>query len=119
MRLRSADANPSHADQHVVCPTYRNGLLDQPQWRSVEQDRQFDFQPAARCGNAILTRTASKSFGDQYNVRSSKLSGVAETAETCCAAVAEHEAVVLALEAGDPLLAEAAMRVHLKASTEC
>jgi GntR family transcriptional repressor for pyruvate dehydrogenase complex len=86
--------------------------------RSLEQDRQFHFLLAAQCGNAILTRIVGELFDERHNPLSSKLSGIAETAETWRAAVAEHEAIVLALEARDPLLAEAAMRMHLKASTE-
>ncbi|WP_204259670.1 FadR/GntR family transcriptional regulator [Lichenicola cladoniae] len=86
--------------------------------RSVEQDRQFHVLLVAQCGNAILTRIVGELFDERHNPLSSKLRGIAETAETWRAAVAEHEAIVLALEARDPLLAEAAMRMHLKASTE-
>lgn len=86
--------------------------------RSLEQDRQFHILLAAQCGNPILTRIVGELFDERHNPLSSKLSGIAETAETWRAAVAEHEVIVLALEARDPLLAEAAMRLHLKASTE-
>lgn len=86
--------------------------------RSVEQDRQFHFLLVSQCGNAILTRIVGELFDERHNPLSSRLSRIAETPATWRVAVAEHEAIVLALEARDPLLAEAAMRMHLMASTE-
>ena len=42
----------------------------------------------------------------------------AESAQTWTAAVQEHEAVLKALQAGDPIAAQTAMRAHLLASEE-
>ncbi|WP_258875819.1 FCD domain-containing protein [Paraburkholderia sp. BL27I4N3] len=47
-----------------------------------------------------------------------RISELAENTTTWMAAAEEHESVLHALQAGDPLAAQAAMRSHLKSSEE-
>jgi len=93
------------------------GIIEQGRM-PLEHDRQFHLLIAAQCGNSILSRIVGDLFGERQSLILSTLSLKFDGANTWRAALAEHEAVYAALEAGDPLRAEAAMRTHLQASSE-
>ena len=86
--------------------------------RSVEQDRQFHLLLANQAENSILKRIVGELFDERHSLLLAKLSMKFESPDTWRAAVSEHEAIVAALEAADPLRAQAAMRMHLQASSE-
>jgi GntR family transcriptional repressor for pyruvate dehydrogenase complex len=83
-----------------------------------ERDRQFHLFIAELSGNSIMVRLISELFDERHSPISAKLSSRYESTRTWSAALKEHEAVLLALEARDPLAAQAAIRTHLKASED-
>lgn len=84
----------------------------------VEQDKQFHLTLAALSGNSVLVRLVGELFDERHSPISSQLRERFDSTQTWQAALDEHEAILQALEAADPLAAQTAMRQHLKASTD-
>ena len=83
----------------------------------VDLDRQFHLTLAEMSGNAVLSRLVADLFDERHSPISAKISSRFESTRTWKAAHKEHEAILKAVEARDPIAAQAAMRAHLKAST--
>jgi GntR family transcriptional repressor for pyruvate dehydrogenase complex len=89
------------------------------QWLSpLGHDRQFHLTLAEMSGNSVMVRLVAELFDERHSPISSHLSVRFENTRTWNTALKEHEAIYRALEARDPLSAQAAMRSHLKASEE-
>lgn len=84
----------------------------------VEHDRAFHLTVAEMTGNSVMVRLIGDLFDERHSPISEKLSSRYENARTWNLALKEHEAILRALEARDPLAAQAAVRSHLKASEE-
>ncbi|PRX32836.1 GntR family transcriptional regulator [Paraburkholderia sp. BL18I3N2] len=84
----------------------------------IDADRQFHMLIAETAGNSVLTRFVAEMFDSRHDPIAAAIRGHAESTETWSAAVGEHEEILKALQAADPLAAQAAMRTHLKASEE-
>lgn len=84
----------------------------------VEADRQFHMLIAEAAGNSVLSRFVAELFDGRHDPIAAAIRGHTETASTWSAAVEEHEQVLRALQAGDPIAAQTAIRSHLKASEE-
>ena len=82
----------------------------------VEFDRQFHLVLAELAGNSVMARLVGELFDERHSPISAKISSRYESMRTWSAALKEHEAIYKAMEARDPLTAQAAMRNHLKAS---
>ena len=82
----------------------------------VDLDRQFHLTLAEMSGNAILSRLVGELFDERHSPISAKISSRFESTRTWKAALKEHDAILKAVEARDPIAAQAAMRAHLKAS---
>lgn len=82
----------------------------------LEFDRQFHLTLAELAGNSVMARLVGELFDERNSPISAKISSRYESARTWASALKEHEAIVRALAARDPLTAQAAMRSHLKAS---
>ena len=82
----------------------------------VDLDRQFHLTLAESGGNAVLARLVGELFDERHSPISAKISSRFESTRTWKLALAEHEAIPKAVEARDPIAAQAAMRAHLKAS---
>ncbi|CAD6514747.1 Putative L-lactate dehydrogenase operon regulatory protein [Paraburkholderia kirstenboschensis] len=82
----------------------------------VEADRQFHICIAEIAQNAVFTRLVGELFDERHAPIAEKLRMQTENASTWSAALVEHERIVGALCARDPLEAQAAMRSHLRAS---
>jgi len=82
----------------------------------VDLDRQFHVTLTEVAGNAVLSRLVGELFDERHSPISAKISSRFESTRTWKAALKEHAAVLEALEARDPIAAQAAMRAHLKAS---
>lgn len=82
----------------------------------VDLDRQFHLTLAEMSGNAILFRLIEELFDERHSPISAKISSRFESTRTWKTALKEHEAILKAVEARDPIAAQAAMRAHLKAS---
>lgn len=82
----------------------------------VDLDRKFHLTLAEMTGNAVLSRLVEELFDERHSPISAKISSRFESARTWKAALKEHEEILNAVEARDPIAAQAAMRAHLKAS---
>jgi GntR family transcriptional repressor for pyruvate dehydrogenase complex len=82
----------------------------------VDLDRQFHLTLAEMSGNAILSRLIEELFDERHSPITAKISSRFESTRTWKTALKEHEAILKAVEARDPIAAQAAMRAHLKAS---
>ena len=82
----------------------------------LDLDRQFHLTLAESAGNAVLSRLVAELFDERHSPISAKISSRFENTRTWKLALAEHEAILKAVEARDPIAAQAAMRAHLKAS---
>jgi GntR family transcriptional repressor for pyruvate dehydrogenase complex len=84
----------------------------------LEGDRAFHMTLAAQAGNSVIERLIGELFDARQSAILATLSNKFESDATWRAALDEHEAILLAVEASDPLRAEAAMRMHLQCSAE-
>jgi GntR family transcriptional repressor for pyruvate dehydrogenase complex len=84
----------------------------------IATDRAFHLAIARMSGNDVLVRTVANLFDERHSPLSSKLRGHFEGEETWAAALFEHKEILDALEARDPIQAQAMMQRHLKASYE-
>ena len=82
----------------------------------LELDRRFHMTLAEMGGNSVMARIIAELFDERHSPISAKLSSKYENARTWKAALKEHEAILRALEARDPIAAQAAMLSHLRAS---
>lgn len=82
----------------------------------LELDRRFHMTLAEMSGNSVMGRLIAELFDERHSPISAKLSSKYENARTWKAALKEHEAILRALEARDPIAAQAAMLSHLRAS---
>ena len=82
----------------------------------VDLDRQFHLTLSEMAGNAVLARLVGELFDERHSPISAKISSRFESTRTWKAALKEHEAILEAVEARDPIAAQAAIRAHLKAS---
>lgn len=84
----------------------------------VAADRAFHMQIAQWSNNEVLVRTVGMLFDERHSPLSSKLRGHYESEDTWLAALGEHREILEAFEARDPILAQAAVRQHVKRSLE-
>jgi GntR family transcriptional regulator, transcriptional repressor for pyruvate dehydrogenase complex len=84
----------------------------------VAADRAFHLAIAQMTGNEVLVRTVSSLFDARQSPLSEKLRGHFENETTWGAVPDEHRVILEALEAHDPIQAQASMQRHLKMSLE-
>jgi GntR family transcriptional regulator, transcriptional repressor for pyruvate dehydrogenase complex len=84
--------------------------------KPIEQDRAFHITIAESAGNTLLAEIVTNLFDERHSPLSAGIRGHFETTDSWTAALVEHHAVLAALEARDPLAAQAAMHSHLAAS---
>jgi GntR family transcriptional repressor for pyruvate dehydrogenase complex len=82
----------------------------------VDLDREFHMTLAEMSGNAVLSRLVGELFDERHSPISAKIRSRFENTRTWKLALAEHEAILRAVETRDPIAAQAAMRAHLRAS---
>lgn len=82
----------------------------------VDLDREFHLTLAEMSGNAVLAELVGRLFDERHSPISAKISSRFESTRTWKSALREHEAILKAVEARDPIAAQAAMRAHLRAS---
>lgn len=83
----------------------------------LDSDRLFHLALAEATGNSVLTRLVAGLFDARHSPIAARLRSRFDSPATWALALAEHEAVLAALEARDPLRAQAAMHGHLEHST--
>ena len=84
--------------------------------KPLDQDRLFHLTIAGLSGNSVLAHIVSDMFDERHSPLSAQIRARFETPETWHCALHEHEAIYAALEARDPLLAQAMMHAHLEES---
>ena len=82
----------------------------------IRGDRQFHLRIAEAAGNGPLLRTVTELFDERNNPLFEQLGHHFETPLTWRLALAEHQAVIEAIAAGDAGAARAAMHQHLQQS---
>ena len=82
----------------------------------VNADRQFHLSIAEMGGNVVLAGFVAMLFDGLHGEVPLSLGRQIEVVQAWQAALAEHEAIFRALEAGDPVAASAALCTHLQAS---
>jgi GntR family transcriptional repressor for pyruvate dehydrogenase complex len=82
----------------------------------VDLDREFHLTLAEVTGNAVLSRLVAELFDERHSPISAKISSRFESTRTWKVALQEHQAILKAVQARDPIAAQAAMRAHLRAS---
>jgi len=86
--------------------------------RAMELDRQFHLLLAEQAGNSVVVRIIRDLFDERHSPLTSQIRTRFENNDTWVLALAEHEIIYAALEARDPLQAQAAMRTHLEQSKQ-
>ena len=76
----------------------------------------FHLTIASQSGNSVLAHIVGDLFDERHSPLSAQIRTRFETPETWHHALREHEAIYAALEARDPLLAQAMMHAHLEES---
>ena len=84
----------------------------------MAEDRAFHVIIAEQAGNSVLNRIVASLFDERFSRISARISSRYENRDSWAAAAVEHAAVLRAIEARDPLSAQAAMMRHLQLSTE-
>lgn len=84
--------------------------------KPIEQDRAFHVTIARSAGNTLLADIVTNLFDERHSPLSAGIRGHFETTDSWTAALTEHHAILAALEARDPLAAQAMMHSHLLAS---
>ncbi|CAD7034256.1 FadR family transcriptional regulator [Pseudorhizobium endolithicum] len=84
--------------------------------KPLDQDRMFHLTIAGQSGNSVLAHIVGDLFDERHSPLSAQIRTRFETPETWHHALREHEAIYAALEARDPLLAQAMMHAHLEES---
>jgi GntR family transcriptional regulator, transcriptional repressor for pyruvate dehydrogenase complex len=84
----------------------------------MSEDRAFHVAIAQMSGNDVLARTVGSLYDERHSPLSSTLRGHFEGEETWAAALGEHREILEALEARDPVQAQAAMQRHMRRSAE-
>ncbi|MDD1787359.1 FadR/GntR family transcriptional regulator [Burkholderia gladioli] len=82
----------------------------------VDADRQFHMLIAEAAGNSVLARFVGELFDSRHDPIAAAMRGHTESAQTWTDAVNEHREILRALQSGDPIAAQTAMRAHLMAS---
>jgi GntR family transcriptional repressor for pyruvate dehydrogenase complex len=83
---------------------------------ALDDDRKFHQRLAKMSGNSTLVRIITSLFEERYSPLSAHISEHSENRQTWAAAVAEHEAILHAVQARDLIGAQTAMRQHLRQS---
>ncbi|MCJ8521200.1 GntR family transcriptional repressor for pyruvate dehydrogenase complex [Pseudorhizobium tarimense] len=84
--------------------------------KPLDQDRLFHLTIAGQSGNSVLAHIVGDLFDERHSPLSAQIRTRFETPETWRNALREHEAIYDALDARDPLLAQAMMHAHLEES---
>lgn len=84
----------------------------------LEGDRAFHLTLAAACGNAVLADTVTQFWDARKGPLFERLGDYFETPDSWRSAIAEHQRVLQALQAGDADAARAAMHHHMDQSHE-
>ncbi|RAU42575.1 FadR/GntR family transcriptional regulator [Pseudomonas sp. RIT411] len=82
----------------------------------MEDDRRFHCRLARMSGNSTLVRIITSLFDERHSPISTHVAEQTESQKTWGVAVAEHEAILRAVEARDLIGAQTAMRHHLLCS---
>ncbi|MGK6316241.1 FadR/GntR family transcriptional regulator [Neorhizobium sp. DT-125] len=86
--------------------------------KPLDLDRLFHLTIANQSGNSVLAHIVGDLFDERHSPISAQIRVRFETPETWGFALAEHEAIYAALEARNPLLAQAMMHAHLEESKQ-
>ncbi|MCK0196975.1 FadR family transcriptional regulator [Ancylobacter sp. 6x-1] len=84
--------------------------------KPIEHDRQFHLLIAGQTGNGVMARVVAELFDERHSPISSQLRAHFDTTDNWRCALAEHEAILAALEMRDTPAAQMRMHRHLEES---
>ena len=84
----------------------------------MEHDREFHVRIAEMSGNSILASLVGTLFDERRSPLAEHMRNRLESKPTTHEALAEHEQIYRCLAQRDPLLAESAMRSHIRAAAD-
>ena len=79
----------------------------------LEGDRAFHTAIVEACGNVVLIETVQRFWDSRRGPLFERLTGYFETFDSWRTAIAEHEAILLAIRSRDPAAARLAMHQHM------
>ena len=79
----------------------------------LDGDRAFHTAIVESCGNVVLIETVQRFWDSRRGPLFERLGGYFETFDSWRAAIAEHEAILLAIRSRDPAAARLAMHQHM------
>ncbi|MEO6320452.1 MAG: FadR/GntR family transcriptional regulator [Polaromonas sp.] len=79
----------------------------------LEGDRAFHTAIVESCGNVVLIETVQRFWDSRRGPLFERLTGYFETLDSWRAAIAEHEAILLAIRSRDPAASRLAMHQHM------
>lgn len=86
--------------------------------KALDLDRLFHLIIAEQSGNSVLVRIIGDLFEERHSPLTAQIRTRFENRDTWTLALAEHEAIYAAIEAKNPLLAQAAIHAHLESSKQ-
>jgi DNA-binding FadR family transcriptional regulator len=101
---------------HIAAMTQALARMHSEAGRGVlplEGDRDFHAAIVEACGNAVLIETVQRFWDSRRGPLFERLGGYFETFDSWRAAIAEHEAILLAIRSRDPAAARLAMHQHM------
>ncbi|MBC7680821.1 MAG: FadR family transcriptional regulator [Ferruginibacter sp.] len=113
--LAATLARPEHlaAMDHALQTMHEEATLGQP---PLEGDRAFHSAIVQACGNAVLVETVHSFWDARRGPLFTRLGGYFETPRSWRSALKEHQTILAAIRAQDPVAARAAMHAHMDKS---
>lgn len=114
IRAAAAITEPTLSALTRLVEAMRHDILEGR--KPIEHDRLFHVTIAEQTGNSVLADIVANLFDERHSPLFDRMQGRFETPQTWSDALREHEAILAALAARDPLAAQAAMYAHLTQS---
>jgi len=117
----SCTPTPRASHDRAALPRHELALADASSLRDGRPDATSSISrnncaPASSTVSEPATRFVGELFDSRHDPIAAAMRGHAENPQTWTAAVQEPENVLQALQAGDPIAAQTAIRAHLRAS---
>jgi DNA-binding FadR family transcriptional regulator len=110
--IAAAEARPGHIAAMAQALARMQGDADRDVL-PLAGDRDFHSAIVEACGNVVLTETVQRFWDSRRGPLFERLTGYFETFDSWRAAIAEHEAILLAIRSRDPAAARLAMHQHM------
>ena len=110
--IAATEARPRHIAAMAQALARMQGDADRDVL-PLEGDRDFHTAIVEACGNVVLIETVQRFWDSRRGPLFERLTGYFETLDSWRAAIAEHEAILLAIRSRDPAAARLSMHQHM------